>query len=116
MAAYDGRLVPPRRAYTDAEIEAAVQVLADPERLRQAEQLVSRSAPQLQGIFDQAFEQADWFGSAHRSEVLKAAGTADPEERYLAVTRLVEEETRVSMLIGVAVGLELAAVLNEQED
>jgi hypothetical protein len=106
----------PRRAYTDAEIEAAVQTLSDPERLRAAETLVSRTAPQLQGILDAALQDADWFGSAHRSEVLKAAGAADPEERYRAVLRLIEEETRVSMLIGVAVGLELAAVLNEQED
>lgn len=106
----------PRRAYTDAEIEAAVQTLSDPERLRAAEQVVARSAPQLHGILDAALEDADWFGSAHRSAVLKAAGAADAEERYRAVLRLVEEETRVSMLIGVAVGLELAAVLNEQED
>ncbi len=106
----------PRRAYSDAEIEAAVQALSDPERLRQAEQLVSRSAPQLQGILDLALEDANWFGSAHQAEVLKAAGAADPEERYVAVRRLIEEETRVSMLIGVAVGLELAEVLNEMEE
>ncbi len=106
----------PRRAYTDAEIEAAVQTLSDPERLRAAEQLVTRTAPQLQGIFDAALEDADWFGSAHQSEVLKAAGAPDPDERYRAVRRLVEEETRVSMLIGVAVGMELADVLNEMED
>ena len=108
--------MPPRRAYSDDEIEAAVQVLADPERLRRAEQLVMRSAPQLQRIFDLALEDADWFGSAHQSEVLKAAGAPDAEERYRAVRRLIEEETRVSMLIGVTVGLELGDVLNEMED
>ncbi len=108
--------MPPRRAYSDDEIEAAVQVLSDPKRLRQAEQLVARTAPQLQRILDAAMEDANWFGSAHQSEVLKAAGAADPDERYAAVRRLVEEETRVSMLIGVAVGLELADVLNELED
>ena len=108
--------MPPRRAYSDDEIEAAVQVLADPERLRRAEQLVARTAPQLQRILDMALADAEWFGSAHQSEVLKAAGTADPEERYRAVRRLIEEETRVSMLIGVAVGLGLADVLNEMEE
>ncbi len=108
--------MPPRRAYSDDEIEAAVQVLADPERLREAERLVSRSAPQLQRILDMTLEDADWFGSAHRSEVLNAAGVADPDERYRSVQRLLEEETRVSMLIGVAVGLGLADVLNEMED
>ena len=34
-------------------------------------------------------------------------------ERLDAVQRLIAEETRVSMLIGVAVGYELAHVLNE---
>ena len=108
--------MPPRRAYSDDEIEAAVQVLADPERLRRAEQLVTRSAPQLQRILDMALQDAEWFGSAHQSEVLKAAGSPDAEERYRSVRRLIEEETRVSMLIGVAVGIELAEVLNEMED
>ena len=108
--------MPPRRAYSDDEIDAAVRVLEDPERLRRAEQLVVRTAPQLQRILDMALADAEWFGSAHRSEVLKAAGTADPDERYAAVQRLVAEETRVSMLIGVAVGIELADVLNEMED
>ena len=108
--------MPPRRAYSDDEIEAAVQALADPERIRRAEQVVAHSAPQLQRILDLALEDAEWFGSAHQSEVLKAAGTADADERYRAVRRLVEEETRISMLIGVAVGLELGDVLNEMED
>src|SRR3954464_667618 len=37
IAAYDAAPpVPPRRAYSDDEIEAAVQVLADPQRLREA--------------------------------------------------------------------------------
>ena len=107
--------MPPPRAYTDAEIEAAVQALADPDRLRDAEALVSRTAPQLQRILDAALQDADWFGSAHRAEVLKAAGAADPDERYASMLRLVEEETRVSMLIGVAVGLELAHTLNEED-
>ena len=87
--------MPLRREHSEAEIEAAVQVLSEPERL------------------EQALESADWFGSAHRAEVLQAAGVADPDARLDAVQRLIAEETRVSMLIGVAVGYELAYVLNE---
>ena len=102
--------------FSDAEIDAAVQAMSEPGRLEEAQRLVATAAPQLQRILDAALEDAEWFGSAHRSEVLKAAGAADPEERYQAVRRLVEEETRVSMLIGVAVGLSLADVLNEMED
>jgi hypothetical protein len=37
---------------------------------------------------------------------------ADPGERSLAVRTLIAEETRVSMLIGVAVGIELAHLLD----
>ncbi len=45
--------------------------------------------------------------------MLRAAGVADPEERITAVRTLIAEETRVSMLIGVAVGYELARKLRE---
>jgi hypothetical protein len=108
--------VPERRVYTDAEIEAAVQGLADPERLEEAQRLVAQNAPQLQHILNLALEQADWFGSAHQAEVLKAAGIADPDERVSAVRTLVAEETRISMLIGVAVGLELGHILIESSE
>jgi len=50
---------------------------------------------------------------AHRAQVMEATGQEDPMERLDAVQRLIVEETRVSMLIGVAVGYELAHVLNE---
>ena len=108
-----------RRAYSDAEIEAAVQQLTDPERLEEAQRIVARSAPQLQGILDQALQAADWYGSAHQAEVLRAAGTADPDARLTAVQNLIAEETRASMLIGVAVGFELGQLLRTptpQED
>ena len=97
--------------HSDAEIDAAIEALSDPQRLEEAQRLVSAKAPQLQRILDQALEAADWYGSAHQAEVLKAAGRADPDERVAAVRTLVAEETRVSMLIGVAVGYELAQIL-----
>jgi hypothetical protein len=97
--------------YTDAQIEAALETLSEPGRLEEAERLVASAAPQLQGILNEALDSADWFGAAHQAEVLRAAGTADPDERMTAVRTLVAEETRVSMLIGVAVGYELARQL-----
>ena len=97
--------------YTDAQIEAAVASLSEPGRLEEAQRLVASAAPQLQGILNQALESADWFGSAHQAEVLRAAGIADPDERISAVRTLIAEETGVSMLIGVAVGYELAHLL-----
>ena len=105
--------MPPRREHTEAEIEAAVQVISDPERLEAAQRVIASAAPSLQAILEQALDAADWFGSAHRAQVMEAAGQEDTVERMNAVQRLITEETRLSMLIGVAVGYELAYVLNE---
>ena len=107
--------VPARRAHTEAEIDAAVQVLSDPARLEEAQRVIAAAAPALQAILEQALAAADWFGSAHRAQVLEATGQEDTMARLDAVQRLIAEETRVSMLIGVAVGYELAHVLNENQ-
>jgi hypothetical protein len=104
-----------RRAYTDDEVEAAVQALSQPERLDEAQRVVSDNAPALQRILNQVLHEADWFGSAHQQQVLEAAGTADIEERLRAVRTLLAEETQVSMLVGVAVGYELAHELIDKE-
>jgi hypothetical protein len=107
-----------RRAYSDAEVEAAVQRLSDPDRLEEAQRVVAGNAPALQGILNEALAAADWFGPAEQAQVLEAAGKADPDERMRAVRTLLADEVRVSMLIGVAVGYELAHVLmtNDLED
>ena len=109
--------MPGPRAYSDDEVEAAVQALAEPGRLDEAQRVVAGSAPQLQRILNAALEDADWFGAAHVAEVRKAAGVDDPAQREIAVRTLIAEETHVSMLIGVAVGLELGRLLdNPTED
>jgi hypothetical protein len=106
--------VPDRRAHSEADVEAAVEVLSDPARLEEAQRVVAAAASALQRILEQALESAEWFGSAHRAQVMEATGQEDPVARLEAVQRLIAEETRVSMLVGVAVGYELAHVLNEQ--
>jgi len=98
-------------SHSDAEIDAAIEALSDPQRLEEAQRLVAAKAPQLQRILDQALESADWFGSAHQAVAPGAAAKPDPDERLSAVWRLVAEETRLSMLVGVAVGYELAQTL-----
>jgi len=105
-----------RRAYSDAEVEAAIEALADPARLEEAQRLVGANAPGIQRILNEALEAADWFGSAHRAAVLEAAGKPSVDDRLTAVRTLIAEETSVSMLIGVAVGYELAHELMERED
>lgn len=97
--------------HSDAEIDAAIEALSEPDRLEEAQRLVAAKAPQLQRILDQALMEADWYGTAHQAEVLKAAGHPDTDERVAAVQGLIAEETRVSMLVGVAVGYELGQML-----
>ena len=116
MRSYDGWLVAPRREYTDAEVDAAVQALTDPERLAHAQRVVESNAPALQRILNSALAEENWFDTAHQQQVLEAAGKADIEERLQAVQTLLAEEIRVTMMIGAAVGFELAHQLIETED
>jgi hypothetical protein len=102
----------PERQFTDAEVDAALEALTDPERFRAAESRVARMAPQLQRILGAALTEGGWFGEAHEGQVLKAATAPDPDERIRAVRTLLAEETRIGMLVGVAVGWELARELD----
>jgi hypothetical protein len=97
--------------YSDEEIDAAVQALGDPERLAGARDTVARLAPQLQRVLNEALADGGWFGSAHEEQIGRAAGEAEPEARQAAVRTLLAEETRLGMLVGVAVGIELAREL-----
>jgi hypothetical protein len=105
----------PERQFTDAEIEAAIEALSDPERFRAAESRVGRIAPQLQRILGHALNEGGWFGQAHEAEVLKAATAPDPDDRIRLVRTLLAEETRIAMLVGVAVGWELARELDQND-
>jgi hypothetical protein len=98
--------------YSAEQVDAAVAALAaDPERLGHAQELVTHAAPGLQRILGEALDAGGWFGSAHDDQVTKAASSADEGERLRAVRTLVAEETRIGMLVGVAVGFELAREL-----
>jgi hypothetical protein len=105
-----------RRAYSSAEVEAAIEALSDPARLEEAQRMVGANAPGIQRILNEALEAAEWFGSAHRAAVLEAAGKPDVDDRVTAVRTLIAEETNLAMLIGVAVGYELAHELMQGED
>jgi hypothetical protein len=99
------------RAYTDAELEAAIAAIADPDRLREAQDLVARSAPALQHVLAAALDEGGWFDAAHNQAVREAAGLDDVSERLRAVQTMLAEETRLGMLVGVAVGFELSREL-----
>jgi len=94
---------------SDEQVEAAVQALSDPERFAGAERLVSEAAPQLQRVLAHALDEGGWFGAAHQSELRSAAAEPDVEARVTRIETLIAEETRMGMLVGVAVGWQLAA-------
>lgn len=99
------------RAYTDAEIDAALAALNEEGRLREAQMLVARAAPQLHRVLDEALSAGGWFGDTHQQAVAAAADAGDAAQRRQAIDTLVAEETRMGMLVGVAVGFELARAL-----
>ena len=82
--------------------------LREPERLAHAQDVVTHAAPSLQRVLAESLAAGGWFDDAHESEVAKAALGEDAQERVIAVRTLVAEETRIGMLVGVAVGFELA--------
>jgi hypothetical protein len=105
----------PERQFTDAEIQAAVEALSDHARFRDAESRVATIAPQLQRILVEALDAGGWFGEAHEGEILRVATMPDPDERIVALRTLLAEETRIGMLVGVAVGWELARELETDD-
>jgi hypothetical protein len=94
-----------RRTYSDEEVDAAIEAISDPARLADAQRIVTERAPQLQQILYDALHDSEWWGQAHRQAVRQAVGAPDAED---AVHRLIAEETRVTLLVGIAAGLELA--------
>ena len=101
-------------AYTDAELDSAIAALEDPERFREAEAMVGTAAPKLARVLAQALESGGWFAESHDDAASKAAGTEEPAERLAAVRTLIAEETRVGMLVGVAIGWALANELRNE--
>jgi hypothetical protein len=99
------------RAYTEDELEAAIAAIADPVRLREAQDLVARQAPALARVLATALDEGGWFELGHNQAVGEAAGHDDAGERIRAVRTMLAEEARLGMLVGVAVGFELAREL-----
>jgi hypothetical protein len=105
-----------RPTYTADEVDRAVEALGDPERFAHAQEIISHAAPNLVRILDAALRDGDFFGSAHESELAKAAATEDGFERLEKLRNLLAEETQLGMLVGAAMGLELAHELMAQRE
>jgi hypothetical protein len=103
-------------SFTDAELDAAITAMSDPGRLNAAQDAVSRAAPGLQMLLAGALHEGGWFDTAHEAAINEAIATADPHQRLAAIRTLLAEETRLSMLVGVAVGFELSRELGYAGD
>ncbi|MDO9356751.1 MAG: hypothetical protein Q7T55_23845 [Solirubrobacteraceae bacterium] len=99
-------------AVTLAELEAALEALREPGRFDAAERLVGLAAPGLHRILVEAMAGGGWNSEDDAREIDKALGAADPAAAKAAVLGLLGESSRVAMLVGVAVGIELAAELD----
>jgi hypothetical protein len=100
-----------RVSFSEADIDAAIAALSEPGRLSVAQDLVSRIAPALQKVLGSALHEGGWFDTAHEAAVGEAVGAEDPHDRLVRVRTLFAEEARLTMLVGVAVGFELAREL-----
>ncbi|CAB4869301.1 unannotated protein [freshwater metagenome] len=101
------------RRHSAEEVDAAVAALAaGGERFAAAQEIVTHAAPGLQRILAESLHAGGFFSEAHEAEIARAAAVADPAERQAAVHTLIAEESRLGMLIGVAVGIELARELD----
>ena len=98
------------------ELRAAVERLAAGDRLAEAEQMVSTALPELRVLLAEALGTGGWFGEPHQSETLRVATIPDPDERLEALRNLLEEETNIGMMVGVAVGWALRAEIDDRAD
>ena len=97
--------------FTDEQLSAALEALSDPERFHAIERRVASAAPQLQQILATALADGGWFDSTHEQQIASVAALEDPAERLTRFRTLLAEEARIGMLVGVAVGWELAREL-----
>jgi hypothetical protein len=65
-------------------------------------------------VLAQALAAGGWFES-HEDELRRALELSDEAERTAAVRVLLAEETRMGMMVGVAVGWALAQELGQEE-
>ncbi len=103
----------PAPSYSEAELHAAVEALTDAERFHEAERIVGSAAPGLQKVLAEALAAGGWFEDSHQRAIDDAAGRADESERIALIRTLIAEESRIAMMIGVAVGWTLADELSD---
>ena len=96
----------------DDELREALERITSGEALGRAEQVVATVLPELRVVLAEALASGGWFGQPHQSETLRVATMPDPDERLEALRNLLEEETNIGMMVGVAVGWALRAEID----
>jgi|SRR5437773_1071738 hypothetical protein len=99
-------------AFSDDDVRTAIETLLEPERFREAERRVAAAAPQLQQLLATVLSEAGWLDETREQQLARIASIEQPEQRLLELRTLLAEETRVGMMVGVAVGWELARELD----
>ena len=101
-----------RETYSAEEVDAAVTALSDPDRFGHAQAIVTHAAPSLQRVLSAALEQGGWFDQSRDKALRETLAGNDPVEIERQVATLLAEETRIGMMVGVALGWELARELD----
>lgn len=91
-----------------SDLDQVLLELGEPQGFDAIEERLEAIAPQLQKLLDGALSAGGWFDDAHESMVLKTATQPDADQRIAELRNFVLEQTRLGMLVGVAVGWELA--------
>jgi hypothetical protein len=99
-------------AQSDEALRAAIEALLEPERFREAERRVAAAAPKLQQVLASALAEGGWFDAPREEQLARIAAIPDAQQRLDELRVLLAEETRIGMLVGVAVGWELARELD----
>lgn len=103
-------------AAPDSEaLELAIERIRSGDRLGEAERAMASVLPELRVLLAEALESGGWFGEPHQSETLRVATLPDPDERLEALRNLLEEETNIGLLVGVAVGWALRAEIADSD-
>ncbi len=105
-----------REFVTQAELEAALDALREPGRFDAAERLVAQAAPGLQRILLEALASGGWGPEDDAREIDKALVSGDSAAARTALGALLGEQTRIAMLVGVAIGIELSGELGLHAD
>ena len=97
--------------FSDEQIRAALEALLEPGRFGEAERRVAVAAPQLQRVLASVLAEGGWLDAPREQALARIASIESPDERLTELRTLLAEETRLGMMVGVAVGWELAREL-----